>query len=159
MKIAAMLGWLNSTGKPRRPRGFVSSGKNITAAQIWSSADCPATWSGSQKKSSRPDGGNPSSPPAAWISAKSIWCDEAQGPGALSVFLEIRDRKRRPPRPGHIGGEVGHAAEAARADRGVCALFKGTGFEDHRVPRGGCQARRPFSQPSLSERSFQLFAC
>src|SRR5262252_6144784 len=129
MKIAAMLGWLNSTGKPRRPRGFVSSGKNITAAQIWSSADCPATWSGSQKKSSRPDGGNPSSPPAAWISAKSIWCDEAHGPGALSVFLEIRDRKRRPPRPGHIGGEVGHAAEAARADRGVCALFKGTGFE------------------------------
>jgi len=69
--------------------------------------------------------------------------------------LSVRKSWRR--RPRHLGWEIGHAAEAARPYRGVFALFR-TRFEDHGVSRGGCQSRGPLSEPSLSQRSFQLFA-
>ena len=36
---------------------------------------------------------------------------------------------------------------------------RGPGLKDDGVSRCGCQARRPLSEPSLSEHSFQLLAC
>lgn len=75
------------------------------------------------------------------------------------MFLEVAVRIGRSPRPRNLGGKIGRAAEAARSYRGVCALFDRTRFEDHGVSRGGCQSRRPLSEPSLSEHGFQLFAC
>src|SRR5215467_7370806 len=65
----------------------------------------------------------------------------------------------RPPRPGNLRGEIGCAAEAARPYRSVSALFDRTRFEDHGMSRGGCQSRRPLSEPSPSEHGFQLCAC
>src|SRR5215467_3570060 len=75
-------GLLNSAGKRRRARRSVSSVKNITDAQLLSSLDHPhGSKIGSQKNSSRPDDGNPSSPPAEWISAKSICATKVKGHG------------------------------------------------------------------------------
>src|SRR5262245_7621586 len=80
-------------------------------------------------------------------------------PQVFPQVLPDAKRKGRPPRPRHLGRKVGHAAKPACPDRSVCALFDGTSFEDDGVPCGGCQSRRPLSEPNLSESGFQLFAC
>jgi hypothetical protein len=85
--------------------------------------------------------------------------DEAQGPWAPGMFLVGSLVKRWPPRPRDSAGEIGHAADATGPYRSVHTLFDGTRLEDDGVSRCGCQARRPLSEPSLSEHSFQLLAC
>jgi hypothetical protein len=75
-------GLLNSTGRSCRARRSTGSVKNITDAQLLSSLDHPhGSKIGSQKNSSRPDDGNPFSPPAEWISAKSICATKVKGHG------------------------------------------------------------------------------
>src|SRR5262249_19925420 len=87
--------------------------------------------------------------------------NEAQGPWAcrmrdvmaeeipqvLPQVLPGAVRKGRPPRPRYPGGEIGHAAEAARPNRSVCALFDRPRFENYGVPCRGCQSTAPLSPP------------
>src|SRR5215831_13807167 len=79
-------------------------------------------------------------------------------PQALAQAVPEAVRKGRPPRPSYLGRKIGHAAEAARPNRSVCALFDRSRFKDYGVPCGGCQSRRPLSESGSGEHSFQLFA-
>src|SRR5262249_32230484 len=99
--------------------------------------------------------------------------NEAQGPWACRMRDVITEeipqvlpqvlpgavRKGRPPRPRYPGGEIGHAAEAARPNRSVCALFDRPRIENYGVPCGGCQSRGTHSHPGPGGARLQLFAC
>jgi hypothetical protein len=86
--------------------------------------------------------------------------NKAQRPWACSMIFEdtAAFSKRWAPRPRHVWREVRHPAQPAGTNRHLAALLNGAKFENDGVLRGGCWARGPDSEPSLTERSFQLIA-